>query len=176
MYKRIFLLIGVVIFLSAVTLAQNTKAERKAAVKAKKEAEIVAGETRFNKAVSAIEAKDFVIFVDVLGHTQKINRDPTNFLSYETDFVFLQGYAAGNQYTNKLTVSKYSQTTDKYGNVTISMQVRGFYIDERIEISLKKGDNIAEVNVIPSNRGCFYYSGELVPRSESDYFKRPNEI
>jgi hypothetical protein len=176
MSKRILLLIGLLIFLSMVSLAQNKRAERKAASKAKKEAEIVAGEARFTKAVSAINAKDFVIFVDVLGHTQKINRDPTNFLSYETDFVFLQGYAAGNQYTNKLTVSKYSQTNDKDGNVTISMQVRGFYIDERIEISLKKGDNIDEVNIIPGNRGCFYYSGELVTRSESDYFKRPNEI
>lgn len=176
MNKRIFFLMGFMIFLSAVLLAQNKRADRKAASKAKKEAEMAESEARFKKAIAAIDARDFVIFVDVLRHTQKINRDPTNFLSYETDFVYLQGYAAGNQYTNKLTVSKYSQTTDKDGNVTISMQVRGFYIDERIEISLKKGDNIAEVNVIPSNRGCFYYSGEIVPRSESDYFKRPNEI
>jgi hypothetical protein len=176
MTKRMFLLIGLVIFLSAVTLAQNSREERKAAAKAKKEAEIAAGEARFTKAVAAINAKDFVIYVDVLGHTQKIDRDPANFLSYETDFVFLQGYAAGNQYTNKMTVSNYNQTTDKVGNVIVSMQLKGFYINERIEILLRKGDNIAEVNVIPGNRRYFYFSGELLPRSESDYFKRPNEI
>jgi hypothetical protein len=177
MSKRLLLLIGLLIFSSMVLLAQNKRAERKAASKAKKEAkkeaEIEAGEARFTKAVSAINAKDFVIFVDMLGHTQKINRDPASFLSYETDFVFVQGYAAHNLYASKLTVYNYSQTTDKDGNVTIAMRVRGFYIDERIEISLKKGDNNAEVNVIPGNGRYFYYSGELMPRSESDYFKRP---
>lgn len=172
MTKRIFLLIGFMMFLSMVSLAQNKRAERKVAAKAKKEAEIAAGEARFTKAVSAINAKDFVIFVDVLGHTKKINRDPASFLSYETDFVFVQGYAAHNLYASKLTVYNYSQTTDKDGNVTIAMQVRSFFTDERITISLKKGDNIAEVYVIGKG-GYFEYSGELVPRGESDYFKRP---
>lgn len=176
MYKRIFSLIGIVIFLSAVTPAQNTKAERKAAVKAKKEAkkeaEIVAGQARFNKAVSAIEAKDFVIFVDVIGHTLKVNRDLASFLSYENGFVLVQGNAANNLYASKLTVYSYSQTTGKDGDVSIDIQVRSFFTDERIEITLKKGDNIAYV-VVKGKSGYFEYSGELLPRGESDYFKRP---
>lgn len=175
MSKRIFLLIGFMIFLSTVSLAQNARSERKAAVKAKKEAkkeaEIAAGEARFAKALSAIEAKDFVIFVDVLGHTQKVNRDLASFLSYETDFVLVQGNAAHNLYASKLTVYSYSKTIDKEGNVSIDMQVRSFFTDERIKITLKKGDNIAEVYV--TGKGYFEYSGELVPRGESDYFKRP---
>jgi hypothetical protein len=173
MIKRAVLLIGIMIILSVVSIGQDKKAEKQVAAKVKKEAEIAAKQAKFEKAVAAINAKDFVIFVDMLGTTYKINRDPANFLSYEKDFVFIQGVIATNQLTNKLKVSNYTQTTDKKGNINISMWVRGFYIDDKVEIFMRKGDNYAEVIMtMRFNR----FSGELLPREESGYFKRPNEI
>jgi hypothetical protein len=172
MIKRLFVLIGISLILAVVTLAQDKKAEKRADAKAKKEAEIAAKQAKFEKAVAAINAKDFVIFVDMIGTTQKINRDLTNFLSYETDFVFMQGNIVGNQATHKLKVSNFIQTTDKKGNINISMNVRGFYIDQKVEIFLKKGDNWAEVIIGSFTR----FAGELLPREESGYFKRPNEV
>jgi hypothetical protein len=173
MNKRVFLLIVIMIVLSVVSVAQDKKAEKQAAAKAKKEAEIAAKQAKFEKAVAAIEAKDFVIFVDMLGTTQKINRDLTNFLSYEKDFVIIQGVIAPNQLTNKVKVTDYKQTTDKNGNINISMWVRGFYIEDKIEIFMKKGDNYAEVIMTMRH---IRFSGELLPREESEYFKRPNEV
>lgn len=53
--------------------------------------------------------------------------------------MLLQGQIiAKNGYTNKLEVIDSNQATDKKGNVKVSMQVRGFYITAKIEISLKK--------------------------------------
>jgi hydroxymethylglutaryl-CoA reductase len=53
--------------------------------------------------------------------------------------MLLQGQIiAKNSYTNKLEVIDSNQATDKKGNVKVSMQVRGFYITAKIEISLKK--------------------------------------
>jgi hypothetical protein len=176
MTKRLFMLIEISLILSVVSLGQDKKAEKQTASKAKKEAEIAAKQAKFEKAVAAINAKDFVIFVDMTGTTTKINRDPTNFLSYEKEFVFLQGIAAANSYTNKLKVTGYSQTTDKNGNINISMFVRGFYIDQKVEIFLKKGDDWAEVIMTPGNDGYHRFSGELLPREQSGYFKRPNEV
>jgi hypothetical protein len=108
--------------------------------------------------------------------TTKTNTDVTNFLSYEQGSVFLQGITAGNQYTNKLAVSEYKQETDKKGNVSISMQVKGFYIVAKIEIFIKKGSNYADVTINATKGNSIRFSGEIVPRAESKYFKRPGEV
>ena len=153
-------------FIAPMSMAQNKKAEKEAAAKA-----------QFDKAVAAIESKDFVIIVDTYGTgTIETNTDMANFLSYEKDFVFLQGYPAANSYTNKLEVSEYKQEADKKGNLNISMQVKGFYINARIEIFLKKGGNYADVIVSHRKEGSRRFSGEVVPKSQSKYFKRPGEV
>jgi hypothetical protein len=167
--KRIllsFCLISAALFSS---FAQNKKAERDSIALAK-----------FNKSVAAIEAKDFVIIVDSYkldSSAFETNTDNANFLSYEKEFVFLQGQIiAGNSYTNKLTVSDYSQVADKKGNIKINMQVRGFFISAKVEISLKKGGNYADVIITPTKGSTKRFSGEVVPRGESKYFKRSGDI
>ena len=153
-------------FIAPMSMAQNKKAEKEAAAKA-----------QFDKAVAAIESKDFVIIVDTYGTgTIETNTDMAHFLSYEKDFVFLQGYPSANSYTNKLEVSEYKQETDKKGNLNVSMQVKGFYINARIEIFMKKGGNYADVIVSHRKEGTRRFSGEIVPRSQSKYFKRPGEV
>jgi hypothetical protein len=159
-------------FISAALIssfAQNKKAERDAAALVK-----------FEKAVTAIEAKDFVIIVDSYETGNGIfenNTDNSIFFSYEKEFVFLQGQIiAGNGNTNKLTVSDYNQVTDKKGNIKINMQVRGFFITAKVEILLKKGSNSADVILTPTKGSSKRFSGEVIPRGESKYFKRTGEI
>lgn len=167
--KRIFLFIGIISITLSVSFAQNKKAEKEAAAKAQSE-----------KAFAAIEAKDFVIIVDTYeasDRTIQTNTDVANFLSYEKDFVFLQGsIVAGNTYTNKLDISDYKQVADKKGNTRIEMQVKGSFITAKIEIFMKKGGNYADVIITPTKGDTKRFSGEIVPRSESKYFKRPNVV
>jgi hypothetical protein len=154
--------------LSTVSLAQNKKADKEAAEKA-----------QFEKAVAALDAKDFVIIVDsyeASDRTIQTNTDVANFMSYEKEFVVLQGIPAGNQYTNKVNVLDFKQETDKKGNIRLNMQVKGFYITAKIEIFMKKGGNYADVIVSPNKGGTKRFSGEVIPRSESKYFKRPGEV
>ncbi len=167
--KKLFLLIGILSVTLTVSLAQNKKAEKEAAAKA-----------QFEKAVAAIEAKDFVIIVDTYesgSGTIETNTDDANFVSYEKDFVFLQGaIVAGNSYTNRVTISDYKQVADKKENIRIEMQVKGTYITAKIEIFMKKGGNYADVIISHSKGGSKRFSGEVIPRAESKYFKRPGVV
>jgi hypothetical protein len=151
------------------SFAQNKKAEKDSAAM-----------LQFRKAVAAIEAKDFVIIVDSYvtgGGTFETNTDNANFLSYEKEFVFLQGQiVAENNYTNKLTVSDFNQVADKKGNIRIIMQVRGFYITAKVEIFLKKGGNYADVIITPTRGSTKRFSGVVIPRRESKYFKRSGGV
>ena len=169
--KRIFLAFC---FITATLLSTSTYAQNKKAVRDS------INLIKYEKAVAAVEAKDFVIIVDSYateGGSFESNTDKANFLSYEKEFVFLQGQIiAGNGYTNKLTVSEYNKVADKKGNIRITMQVRGNFINGKIEISLRKGFNNADVIITPTKGNFQRFSGEIVPRAESKYFKRSGEI
>jgi hypothetical protein len=167
--KRLFLFVGLICITLTVSYAQNKKAEKEAAAKA-----------QFEKAVAAIDAKDFVIIVDSYESTSgtiETNSDDANFFSYEKDFVFMQGtIVAGNSYTNKVTVTDYKQVADKKGNIKIEMQCKGSFVNAKVEINMKNGGNYADVIVTPSKGDAKRFSGEVVPRAESKYFKRPGEV
>ena len=156
-------------FTLTISFAQNKKAEKEAAAK-----------EQFEKAVAAIDAKDFVIIVDsyeATSGTIETNNDEANFLSYETDFVFLQGsIVAGNNYTNRVSVTDYKQSADKKGNIKIEMQVKGSFVSAKIEITLKTGGNYADVIVSPTKGDAKRFSGEVVPRAVSKYIKRPGVV
>jgi len=167
--KRIILsvvLIGAA-FLS--TFAQNKKAEKDSIAVVK-----------FEKALAAVEAKDFVIIVEYYkteAGSLENNTDAANFLSYEKEFIYLQGQiVAENSYRNKLTVNDYSKSADKKGNVQITLQARSLLITAKIEIFLKKGGNYADVIITPTKGSVKRFSGEVVPTAESKYFKRAGEM
>lgn len=167
--KRLFLITGIICVALTMSFAQNKKADKAAAAQA-----------QFEKAVAAIDAKDFVILVDTYETGKGVietNTDQANFLSYERGFVFVQGaIIAGNTYTNKLTVSDYNQSTDKKGNIRIDMQCNGSFLKAKIEIFLRKGGNYSDVIITPTQGDTKRFSGEIVPRAESKYFKRPGEV
>lgn len=167
--KRLLLFIGLISITLTASIAQNKKADKEAAVK-----------IQYEKAKAAIDLKDFVIIVDTYeagSGTIETNTDVANFISYEKDFVILQGgMVAGNSYTNKLNVSDYKQIADKKENIRIEMQVKGSFISAKIEIFVKKGGNYADVIITPSKGDSKRFSGEIIPRGESKYFKRPGVV
>lgn len=167
--KKFFLTLCFISAALMPSIAQDKKADKEAATLA-----------AFEKALLTVETKDFVIIVDNydVDGVFETNTDVANFLSYEKEFVYLQGMIiAGNSNTNKLTVNDYSQVTDKKGNVKISMQTKGFFITAKIEISLKKtAGSAVDVIITPTKGTVKRFSGEVVPRAESKYFKRPGEI
>jgi len=151
-------------------VSQDKKAEREAAALA-----------AFEQALATIETKDFVIIAEsymVGSGIWETNTDVAVFFSYEKDFAYLQGpILTGNTNTNKLEVSDFNQVADKKGNVKVSMQAKGFFINAKIEISLKKtGGSTADVIITPTKGDVKRYTGEVVPRAQSKYFKRPGEI
>lgn len=166
--RKVLVILGFVCLTATVSFAQNKKAEKEAAAKA-----------QFEKAAAAIEAKDFVIIVDTYEAADRsiaTNTDVASFISYEKEFVILQGFPAGNSNTNKMTVSDYKQVVDKKGSIKIEMQCKGSLLNARVEISMKNGGNYADVIVSPSKGDAKRFSGEVIPRAESKYFKRPGEV
>lgn len=166
--KSLYLIIILFGLTLTTSFAQNKKAEKEAAAKA-----------QFDKAVAAIDAKDFVIIVDSYesgSGTFETNSDNANFISYEKEFVFVQGWVAGDASTHKLNVSDYKQSFDKKGNLKIEMQLRGSLITAKVEIFMKNGGNYADVLVSPSKCGTKRFSGEVIPRAESKYIKRPGVV
>lgn len=167
--KRILLLTLVFALAVSAGYSQNKKADKEAAAQA-----------MFDKARAAIEAKDFVIVPDSYETSDgslENNNDDANFLSYEGEFLFLQGaIICGNSYTNKASVTTADQKLDKKGNFVVTMQITGTQIQAKVEIFLRKGGNYAEVIVTPTRGSVRRFSGEVTLRSESKYYKRPNVV
>ncbi|HCT93276.1 MAG: hypothetical protein A2X19_04100 [Bacteroidetes bacterium GWE2_39_28] len=167
--KKVLLAALILIFPFAFISAQSKKAE--------KEAEGIA---KFEKAKAAIEAKEFVVVPDSYEKSDgspETNTDEANFLSFEDGSIFLQGMIiCGNSYTNKTAVNSFDQKLDKKGNLSITMQVSGSAITARIEIQMRKGGNYADIIVTPTKGVARKFSGEIVPKSEAKYYKRPNVV
>ena len=169
--KRIFVSIFIISIALFASYGQSNK-------KAEKDSLML---VKFEKALATLETKDWVIIVDsyeTQGGIFETNTDAANFMSYEKDNVYLQGQiVAGNSNINKLEVSNYDQSTDKKGNVKITMQVRGFFITAKVDISLnRKAGDYADVIITPTKGSMKRFSGYVVPRSQSKYFKRTGEI
>ncbi len=167
--KRILFSLFLITVIILNASAQNKKAEREAMAKVK-----------FEKALAALNDKDYVIIVGTYDKGDgnfETNTDNSVFISYEKEDVFIQGQIiADNSHTNKLAVSEFKQVTDKKGNVKSTMQLRGNLINAKLEITLRTGGNTADVIITPTKGGTKRFSGELEPRSESKYFKRPGII
>lgn len=147
----------------------------------KKEEKEAAARVLFEKTVALIESKDYVIVPESYESsdgTIQNNTDEANFLSYENgENIFLQGMIiCSNSNTNKTVVNSYEQKYDKKGNLSVVMQVTGAAIKAKIEISVKKGSNYVEVVVTPTQGNTRIFSGEVVPRKQAKYYKRPNVV
>ncbi len=167
--KKSFLL--TLLFIASLSIGYSqSKAEKEAAAQA-----------LYDSAKAALESKDFVIVPDSYEKsdgTIETNTDDSHFLAYEgAQSLFLQGsIVCNNAYTNKTTVNSFEQKVDKKGNITVIMQVSGSQINARIEISVRKGTNYAEVILTPSGKNPKIFSGEVVPRSKAKYYTKSNIV
>jgi hypothetical protein len=59
----------------------------------------------------------------------------------------------------------------------ISFQAKGLLINAKVEISLKKtAGKVADVIITPTRETVKRFNGEIVPKAQSKYFRRPGEI
>lgn len=137
----------------------------------------------FDEAKQAIEMKNFILEAD---HVM-FKYGTTAFVSPNTNFVAVKGDKAVVQVAFNIpisgpnglggvtvngTISGYKQTTDKKGDIYVSMNVMGTGISAQVDIQLDKGSNNASVDIIPnfsSNR--FSLTGDLLPMSKANVFK-----
>lgn len=170
MYKKIISFLVILLVSFGAVNAQNKKADKKAEEQAK-----------YEKAKAAIEAKVFALVPDSYeksNGTLETNSDDSNFILFEDDgFFYLQGsIIVGNKFTNKTEVSEYGLKIDKKGNISLKMQVSGSAITARVEIQMRNGSNYADVIITPTSGGSMRFSGEVLPKSEAKYYKRPNVV
>jgi len=167
--KKLLLIFCIISVVLIPSFAQSKMADKKALALA-----------QFDKVLATIESKDFVITVNpsqiFFGSGEPTYN--TKFLSYENESVILQGIIWGQNVPNKLKVSDYKQVMDKNGDFKISMYVLGFYLNGKIDISLKKTEgNVARVIISSyTNKSHNRFWGRLLPRSESNYLQQPGLI
>lgn len=138
----------------------------------------------FDEAKQAIEMKNFILEAD---HVM-FKYGTTAFVSPNTNFVAVKGNKAvvqvAFQYSDQRSqrsrrhycqtgnISGYKQTTDKKGNISVSMNVMGVGISAQVNIRLNKGSNNASVDISPNfNSNNFSLTGSLLPMAKANVFK-----
>lgn len=137
----------------------------------------------FNKALKALESRDFVV---------KVNRVTFRLGQFEhtspsTNFVSLSGkdatvqlafdhVGAGPNAIGGITVkgkaSNIKESVDKHGNVSFKMSIIGHSISASVIIKLYKDSNACEVEVSPNlNNNRLTLKGYLFPNAESGVFE-----
>lgn len=176
-------------FLQAQSLTEDIKQDiKKEAKKAEKEAkkleQKLKGEVNYKEAVDALLGGAFVLEADKI----VFKRGRSAFVSPSTNFVsladgeatvqvaFNSSVIVGSNGIGGVTVdgraSKIEMKTDKKGNVTYSMNILGARVSAQVIIKLYKGNNEADVSVIPNfNSERITLSGVLLPIEKSSIFK-----
>ncbi len=189
--KKVVLLLVILFTAVGVGMAQQvdktSKKAEKAAKKAEKAAKKAAEEAEemalFEKAVRALETRDFVLEADRV----EFKRGSYAFVTPSTNFVSMKGEKAtvqlafngalsGPNGIGGITVegeaTNVKMSTDKRGNVSFSMMVQGTAISASVTIRMVKGSNKCTATVNPnfsSNRLSF--TGNLYLTQESTIFQ-----
>ena len=146
-----------------------------------KEEKAAAANARYELALASINAKSFVLvpseWTDPDGEVIS-NDNNSIFLSVEGDQIFGQGRTiTDNNNDNVGEATKYDVTVDKKGNVKLTMIVSGRMWKGTYKISMRNGDNQADVIFTPSGSGTTRrFHGPIVPVAGADYNKRSNPI
>lgn len=162
--------------LQAQTVKEMTREEKKAAQKA-------LDQLLFDEAKQAIDNKTFVLEADQV----VFKRGETAFVSSNTNFVAVKKDNAVVQVAFNIPVSgpngiggvtvtggisNYKMSTNKRGDIQISMNVMGTAISAQVNMTLYNGSDNATVEVSPnfsSNR--FTLNGRLVPMQKANVYK-----
>lgn len=161
----------------------GTKVDKKAEKAAKKAAEEAELNTKYELAVKALEAQDFVLEATRV----EFKRGKSEFVSSNTNFVSLRngkatvqlamnGAISGPNGMGGITVegnaSNIESKTDKKGNITYEFQVQGTGISARVSFRMAKGTNRCRATVYPNfNSNVISFDGDLYPYAQSNVFK-----
>lgn len=163
--------------------AEAQESQTKQTRQEKKMLEEAQDSLRFEEALHALQQKDFTLEADQVifkyGETAYVDSN-TNFVSVSGQNATVQVAfnipASGPNGLGGVTVdgqiSSYEMTTDKKGNVQLTMNVMGSGISARVVISMAKGANRATLDIFPnfsSNR--LSLRGVLLPSEQSNVFK-----
>lgn len=145
-----------------------------------KEERAAAAQLRYDAALESINNKTFVIipseYITEDGEAAS-NIDNGVFLSSEGEQVFGQGECVtDNKYDNVAEATTYEVNVDKKGNVKLTMVVSGRMWRGTYKISMRKGDNVADVIFNPANGTTRRFTGPVVPVTGSGYNKRTHPI
>ena len=179
--KKLSVLSMLLLFISMGNIqAQTVKEESRKQKKAEQE---LLDQTLFDEAKQAIEMKNFILEAD---HVM-FKYGTTAFVSPNTNFVAVKGNKAVVQVAFNIpisgpnglggitvngNISGYKQTTDKKGNISVSMNVMGVGISAQVNIRLNKGSNNASVDISPNfNSNNFSLTGSLLPMAKANVFK-----
>ena len=179
--KKLSVLSMLLLFISMGNIqAQTVKEESRKQKKAEQE---LLDQMFFDEAKQAIEMKNFILEAD---HVM-FKYGTTAFVSPNTNFVAVKGNKAVVQVAFNIpisgpnglggitvngNISGYKQTTDKKGNISVSMNVMGVGISAQVNIRLNKGSNNASVDISPNfNSNNFSLTGSLLPMAKANVFK-----
>ena len=168
--KKLSILSMLLLFISMGNIqAQTVKEESRKQKKAEQE---LLDQMFFDEAK---EMKNFILEAD---HVM-FKYGTTAFVSPNTNFVAVKGNKAVVQVAFNIpisgpnglggitvngNISRYKQTTDKKGNISVSMNVMGVGISAQVNIRLNKGSNNASVDISPNfNSNNFSLTGSLLP-------------
>ena len=149
--------------------------------KLSKEEKAAQAQARYDATLAALNAKAWVLVPDEYtnadGETES-NDNNNYFLSSEGDNVFGCGrFITDNGENNIGEATTYEVNVDKKGNVKLTMNVTGRMWKGTYKITMRKGDNQADVIFTPSGKGTTRrFRGSIVPLAEANYNKRANPI
>lgn len=137
----------------------------------------------YNKAVEAINNREFVLEADRIifkyGNSTYVNAN-TNFISMNGEkatiqMAFNSPYAGPNG-IGGITVdglaSNIKTETDKKGTIKFSMSVQGTGVSATVTIQMYKGSNQCTAIISPNfNSNNITFSGNLYPKEDSNVFK-----
>lgn len=175
-------MLSMLLLFAALSMPQTRTVNEMACEQKKIEQEVL-DQQLYEEAKNAINEKDFILEADRV----MFKRGTSAFVSTNTNFVAVQGDKAVVQVAFNIpvgglnglggvtvdgNVSGYKQTTDKKGNIFVSMDVMGTGISAQVNIRLDKGSNSATVDVSPNfSSNHFSLSGSLIPISKANVFK-----
>ena len=149
--------------------------------KLSKEEKAAQAQARYEAAVAALNAQAWVMvpseYTTPDGETES-NDNNNNFLSFEGDHVFgCARFITDNGENNIAEATKYEVNVDKKGNVKVTMTIQGRMWKGTYKISMRKGDNEADVIFNPGGQGTTRrFRGPIVPLAQASYNKRANPI
>lgn len=172
------------LFCGGISWGQTSQSEeRKMKREERKELQDSLDMAFFREAKQAIENKSFVLEADKV----IFKYGQIAYVTSNTNFVALKGNKAVVQVAFNIpvsgpnglggitvqgTASNIKTTTDKKGNISVSMNVMGTGISAQVNISVPFGTNEANVDILPNfNSNHLTLSGRLLPMSKANVFQ-----